>query len=265
MMEKHSEKFMLLLNEGHLVAEMLAQGVSWINKVYKNKQTLYYMVFFNLSIGFERLLKLILITHKVYRNEDISYDYIKKLGHKLNTLQQDVLKITELYSPLSFDKNRISFPIHNAIINELNDFANRTRYHNLDKLGQKNIFDPITSWKKNVIKYIQENDIKRYSLSKEDKELASKLDACTVFDMQNIASWKDMMIQSKEDPQIEKFLRLYIMQIIREYSQLLIEISNFGWEERNENIPYFKEIFCWLVQTDSWYKSHKTYSIYGIK
>ena len=83
--------------------------------------------------------------------------------------------------------------------------------------------------------------------------------------MQNIASWKDMMIQSKEDPQIEKFLRLYIMQIIREYSQLLIEISNFGWEERNENIPYFKEIFCWLVQTDSWYKSHKTYSIYGIK
>ena len=264
-MGKHSEKFMLLLNEGHLVAEILAHGVSCINKTSKNRHSLYYQVFFNLSIGFERLLKLILITHKIYRNEDVSYDYIKKLGHKLKTLQQDVLKITELYYPLSFDENRISLPIHSAIINELNEFANRTRYHNLDKLGQENTINPIESWEKNIIRYIRKNDIKRYSLSKYDKEVVAELDAHTAFDMQDISSWKDMIVQSAENPQIEKFLRLYIMQIIREYSQLLVEISNFGWEEGNENIPYFKEIFGYLIQKDSWYKSHKTYSIYGIK
>lgn len=264
-MGSHSEKFMLLLNEGHLVAEMLAYGVSCINKVYKSKNSLYYQVFFNLSIGLERLLKLILITNKTYKNENISHNYIKNLGHKLGTLQQEVLKIIELYYPLSFDENRISLPIHNAIINELNDFANGTRYHILDKLGQKNTLDPIVSWEKNVVNYIRKNDIKRYSLSKEGKELVSELDACTAFDMEGISSWKDMMIQSAENPQIEKFLRLYIMQIIREYSQLLIEISNFGWEEGNKDIPYFSEIFRCLIQEDSWYKSHKTYLIYGIR
>lgn len=57
-----NEKEQLLANEAALTASLLGNGLNALRKAGIFNKGLYYQAFFSLSIGIERLLKMIIIT-----------------------------------------------------------------------------------------------------------------------------------------------------------------------------------------------------------
>ena len=128
-MEEFSKEERLLLIEGSLTAFSLAEGLDCLRKANVYEKGLYYQAFFSLSIGIERLLKLIII-----------YDYRVKNNGKfpenkeIKTKGHDLHEMFNIVVPSILENN-----IYNSTISFLSDFAKTTRYYNLDVLTGKEI------------------------------------------------------------------------------------------------------------------------------
>lgn len=133
-----SEKEFNLANEASLTASLLGNGLNSLRKADLFNKGLYYQAFFSLSIGIERLLKIIVITQ--YRvNHDGSFPTDinpRKFGH-------DLIMLCE-YTGIQLEGNSI----HLKIIDFLNVFAKKSRYYNIDSMMNSNIKydDPLSDW-----------------------------------------------------------------------------------------------------------------------
>lgn len=76
---------------------------------------------------------------------------------------------------------------------------------------------------------------------------------------------KSYIKHEKEWLYIEKYLRLYILQIIKQYALILIKLSQNALAQKINTIPYYNEIFGHIIQDDTWYKTHKTYSLFNLR
>ena len=81
-----TDKERVLANEASLTASLLGNGLNALRKADIYNKGLYYQAFFSLSIGIERLLKIILITqYRCAHEGDFPVDLdLKKIGHDLN-------------------------------------------------------------------------------------------------------------------------------------------------------------------------------------
>lgn len=96
-----TEKERLLANEASLTSSLLGNGLNALRKASIYNKGLYYQAFFSLSIGVERLLKIIIITqYRSEHNGDFPVDIdMKKIGHNLIKLCQ--------YTGIQFKKDCI--------------------------------------------------------------------------------------------------------------------------------------------------------------
>ena len=133
-MQEFSIEEKLLLIEGSLTAYSLAEGLDCLRKANIYEKGMYYQAFFSLSIGIERLLKLIIIYDYRANNNGAFPENkeIKEKGHNL----------------------------YNSIINFLSDFARTTRYYNLDVLTgeESQKLNPLGEWN-----YIERMILKEYN------------------------------------------------------------------------------------------------------
>lgn len=119
----------LLLIEGSLTAFALADGLDCLRKANVYEKGMYYKAFFSLSIGLERLLKLIIMYEYRIRNNGNFPDNkeIKTKGHNLYEMFNIV--VPEI----------LENDLYNNIIKFLSNFAKTTRYYNLDVLTGEEI------------------------------------------------------------------------------------------------------------------------------
>ncbi|MDD5033897.1 MAG: hypothetical protein PHE55_03995 [Methylococcaceae bacterium] len=147
-----SATWFLLEQEGMLAQACLCNGLTALRRAnLGDKKGLFYSAFFELSIGFERVLKLVLILDHMARNKLDPPDSktVEDFGHKLRSLF-DATKVacaTHGVDALDvFQAN--SLPI--VILDFLDDFAHPGgRYSNINKLtGHKHqtMADPIVQW-----------------------------------------------------------------------------------------------------------------------
>lgn len=133
-----SEKELNLSNEASLTASLLGNGLNALRKADLYNKGLYYQAFFSLSIGIERLLKIIVITqYRVDHDESFPTDINpRKFGH-------DLMMLCE-YTGIQFESDSIHF----KIIDFLNTFAKKSRYYNIDSMMNSNIKydDPLSDW-----------------------------------------------------------------------------------------------------------------------
>lgn len=133
-----TEKERLLANEAALTSSLLGNGLNALRKADLYNKGLYYQAFFSISIGIERLLKIIVITQfRCEHNGEFPTDInLREFGH-------DIIKLYE-YTGIKLDKNSIYY----NIISFLNDFAKKSRYYNIDSMMNKNIRydDPLNEW-----------------------------------------------------------------------------------------------------------------------
>ena len=147
-----SPTWFLLEQEGLLAQACLCNGLTALRRAnLGDKKGLFYSAFFELSIGFERVLKLILILDHMARNQLIPPDSktVEDYGHKLRSLFDAAKGACAAHGGTALDAFQPnSLPI--AILGFLDDFAHPGgRYSNINKLtGHKHqtMADPIAQW-----------------------------------------------------------------------------------------------------------------------
>lgn len=145
-----SEKFILLQQEGFLTSSCLCQGLNFLRKANlgTNEKGLFYSAFFQLSIGIERLMKIIVILDYMYENDlklltdaELKNNY----GHKIKDLYCAINKIALKHKLCIEQFDDIS--IENDIMHFLHEFALSARYYNISQLGGKSkTKDPLAEW-----------------------------------------------------------------------------------------------------------------------
>jgi hypothetical protein len=147
-----SATWFLLEQEGLLVQACLCNGLTALRRAnLGDKKGLFYSAFFELSIGFERVLKLVLILDHMARNQLVPPDSttVEDYGHKLRSLFDAAKAVCATHGVTALDAFQPdSLPI--VILGFLDDFAHPGgRYSNINKLtGHKHqaMADPIAQW-----------------------------------------------------------------------------------------------------------------------
>lgn len=136
---RFSRTFFLLQQEGHLARASLLSGIDLLlrSNLEERKVGNFYSAFFQLTIGFERLLKLVIITNHMLENRYNSPtdgDLKKNHGHKIKATYMQALLIRNKWGV-----EKVAPPdsgsTEDRILSFLEDFANKTRYYNLRELN----------------------------------------------------------------------------------------------------------------------------------
>lgn len=236
-MEEFDQAEKLLLIEGSLSAYALANGLDCLRRANVYEKGMYYQSFFSLSIGIERLLKLIIIYEYRIKNDGKFPDnkVIKQKGHDLyemiSTIKPKLLE-NELY------KNTIKF---------LSEFAQNTRYYNLNVLTGREIhnLNPIEEWN-NIEKMI----LKEYNVKIENtpnkEEMVNKINQISdilFLDMNlNLVNNAEYIVDEMEKRNIiQGYDVLVFYKIIRSLVETLTE-----YELKNNLFPYLREYFIYF-------------------
>jgi hypothetical protein len=257
--------------EAELAAEQLAIGVTALGRANHTQKGLYHQAFFALSIGFERLAKLILVAEYAVENngEWMTDQTLKSIGH-------DISALLDACDPISAkhlsDKNwseRPNDPVHGAIVRTLSEFARLTRYYNLASLsgGKAALREPIQAWLSDVGMPILDRHYSANQRAK-DEARAAMVDALlspAIVLVHNEAgqpmmSIEEMMTRAGSTRVIQKYGRLYVMQLVRWLSVIMAKISRKG--HRIEALYDLDEPFG-IFRMEDWYLlRRKTWSIY---
>jgi len=147
-----SATWFLLEQEGLLAQACLCNGLTALRRAnLGDKKGLFYSAFFELSIGFERTMKLVLILDHMARNHLTPPDSktVEDYGHKLRSLFDATKVVCATHGVTVLDAFQPhSLPI--VILDFLDDFAHPGgRYSNINKLtGNRHqaMADPIVQW-----------------------------------------------------------------------------------------------------------------------
>lgn len=236
-MEEFNQEEKLLLIEGSLSAYALANGLDCLRRANVYEKGMYYQSFFSLSIGIERLLKLIIIYEYRIENDGKFPDnkVIKQKGHDLyemiSTIKPKLLE-NELY------KSTIKF---------LSEFAQNTRYYNLNVLTGREMhnLNPIEEWN-NIEKMI----LKEYNVKIENtpnkEEMVNKINQISdilFLDMNlNLVNKAEYIVNEMERRNIiQGYDVLVFYKIIRSLVETLTE-----YELKNNLFPYLREYFIYF-------------------
>ena len=237
-MQDFSKEEKLLLLEGSLSGYAIGEGLECLRKANIYEKGIYYQAFFSLSIGIERLLKLIIIYD--YRENHIGEfpdnNYIKSKGH-------DLYEMFEIINPQILE-NRT----YNAIIKFLSNFAQTTRYYNLDILTRREIqnLNPLEEWN-NIEKIILEEYKPKF------KEMHNKIELANLLNQSSFISYLDMNLNQINDTlalinesEIRDIIQGYDVFIFYKIiSSLVRKLTDY--EYRNNFFPYLREFYmCFL-------------------
>ena len=139
---------------------LIGSGVTGLGKAnYADKEGEYYTAFFGLSIGLERLAKLVLVAdYTISNNSQMpTEEVVKNFGHKL-VLLLDTVNDISINHNLGLGYTRPNSQISTAIVECLDAFADarRGRYANFAALGDPNLGqeEPIRKWWGDVVELI---------------------------------------------------------------------------------------------------------------
>jgi len=230
-----SEKFNIINRETGIIAELLTSGLEAIRKIYKS-QAYYYQSFYAISMGLERLMKLILHIEQPTKRPF-------ELGHKLGDLAKAL---------------NISFPnnsIENEILSFLADFSKGDRYTIVDFLhhGDSNRLakEPIICFYKTILsRILVAHPTKKAIIFPNLDDFGFVLSIKE--DLTEIQNFNDWMIHNQTIEHASKYSAMYMSRLLRPF------IDRLESHEGNPN-PHFSEFFRYLPSDDDYYISRKTY------
>jgi hypothetical protein len=170
-----ADSFRLLQQEGALFRACLRSGFSSLKHANPGDKGAYYSAFFQLSIGVERMMKLVFIVRHMAEHDlaTPASSELRNLGHDLSVI----------YRSLGLDSSDPSSKqessVYSQILDFLTDFAKSTRYHNLDTLANgKPTRDPLVEYNSIFVRIVSEDLDRRVlqRLSSQAYGLAAALD-----------------------------------------------------------------------------------------
>ncbi|MDD2637071.1 MAG: hypothetical protein PHW82_16390 [Bacteroidales bacterium] len=234
-MSQLDEKFNILDREAGIITGLLTSGLENLRKI-SNDESYYYLAFYSLSTGIERLLKLIIYIENPKVN-------LKSFNHQLTNLVNHVgVKVDKL----SVEQKLLEF---------LDNFAKGDRYHILDYLSsqsnKKIIDEPIVKFYNSIFVEIISKHPPRKIMMSPQVDFASVLH--TRENLTEITSFDDLFVHGQLVDRVAKYSVMYFGRLI----QPLIERIN-SHSGLNNN-PFYNEGFRYLYQPDSYFLNRKTF------
>ena len=263
-------KFVLLQQEAYLAHGSLSAGFTALrNATFPNKAN-FYLGFFNTSIAFERIMKLIIITDHMLQNsfQPPNKVVLKRYGHDLVSLYGSCVSVAT-----RMNISNVSVPasdsIENKILVFLSNFADGSRYHNLDSISSitNNRNDPLALWDE-ILKSILYSDVPKKKLNIELQKATqlSLLMACKVHAIQHGMDGKLLSTsQVFEFPAIHKLAVPYSMiRLFNLLTPLLKTLNELGQKGHyasvstaSPSVPLFSDFFVHFGGTPSQIRKKK--------
>jgi len=247
----------LINQESDLICSCIYNGLNELRRANIHDNGSFYSVFFNLTIGFERLLKLTLIIDYMQANglKCPTSNYVRSHGHDLLGLLDTCQRCANTLNvpcDLSFSNSTIK----KEIINHLNDYSNGLRYHNLDSLqGKSKGPDPLESWNL-IINNIYKNEvpIRKKSKVETNAKLVSDVfrDCSSVLHHgldQTPLDIDSFSLIPSQISAVAPYLTLHIIDIINEINKIHFAVADLTHQachrlgQREPAVPFVQEGF----------------------
>lgn len=268
-----SARHIAVNRESQLAAELLGQGVTALGKANHAQTGLYWQAFFGLSIGLERLCKLIFISDHAIRNAGFfpTNTELRSFGHEITVLLSKCDVIGDSLGKEKGVKDRPRDPIHVAIEQVLSAFATQTRYYNLNHLtgGAGSQRDPIALWWKSVAMPICD---RHYSIQRRKRDERNVMFAEMAFGRNSLVfhvseegdlidEIRTFFARSGPTRIAQMYGRMYVLQIVRWLASILYELAHEGGYRKGiEELVGMHEHFAKYNNEDSYFRQKKTWS-----
>ena len=153
-----TSSFLLLQNEGFLMQNCIRTSLAALRTWRTEDRCAFYGAFFGLTVGFERLLKiLILLDHWNLSRKFLTDAELKVYCHDIEKLFAKVESLFDKYDVVRNENLQLD-EIDRKLLAFLSGFARRGRYYNLFTLNGSEGTDPLGEWE-DLLREIYEKDI----------------------------------------------------------------------------------------------------------
>jgi hypothetical protein len=273
-----SPQWHALGTEAELAGSQIALGVTALGRANHTRVGDYTIAFFSLAIGLERLGKLIVIADYAIKNQGKFPDdkFLRDtFRHNLALLLDhcEALSGTRQQQLPSEHSKRPKDTVHQGIVQTLSEFAIQTRYYNLDLVtGGKAPMpeEPVRAWWKRVGGPILSQHYTARQKQK-DKATADALDeSLREYVMvrhhcetgESIDDLAALIRRNGASRVVQKFGRLYVLQIVRWLSYLIAVLAHEGGKHNIEPLFGVEEPFHVFWNDDRYFLRRKTWAIY---
>jgi len=271
-MKAFSPQWIAFCREAAIASQSLSAGLTSLRKANYAATGLYSHAFFSLSIGLERLLKLIFLVDFALQNAGTfpSEAVLRnQFRHDLKKLFDYALTV-HARLPRS---NRFPLPadgLEVRIVELLSTFAKTTRYYNLDYLvGSQSVQqgrDPIAEWYSSVGREILQRHYSEAQKARDTASAAALQRSIGPYAMIRhtgeegapLHSVEAASIRTGENMVLQKYGTFYCAKIARFLYMVLWDIENEA-HKNHLGIPYLHEFFFPFLNDDSYLLSRKTF------
>ena len=266
-----SDKFKALNKEAQFTNEILSAGATQIRKANYATKGIYFQSFTSLSTGLERIGKLCVMVDYCmdHGGKFPDIDLLKKdIGHHILKLYKKSKEIATQRSIKFSFLTDLEGSLHQAILRVLSDFARGDRYSNIDILvNSERAGDPIEAWHKTVDLPIFDKHVsdERKRAIHSNAEAMSKLIGSNTMvlhvseENNEITTVDEASYRTGLFEATAPYRQLYVVQVIRYWAELLIELSYRAMGSGNQDVPHFGEIFGHFRNDDRYVRTRKTW------
>ena len=268
-----------LHREASLVRQLIGSGATALGRAsYGSGFGEYYTAFFGLSIGIERLAKLILVADYALDNEGAlpNQSVVRQYGHDLKAL---IRKVDQIASRRNISVPHLSptDPICAAVIDCLDAFsaASKGRYANFEAIGNP-AFDPsdepVNKWWNEVIEPILERHYRGKKAEAGVKQRAAIINAMmgnstvVLFTNETGNVMSDLTTASERTGQTkwaQKYGRFYTLAVVRWLSHIFSDLTRHaGYQDGFESLFGHYEFFITYTVDDSSLRTRKVWPLF---
>jgi hypothetical protein len=234
-----SEEWHALRREAQLAAEQIALGVTALGKA-NHAELGITQAFFGLSIGLERLAKLILIADHAINNSGTfpTNDELKNIGHNIADLLDRCAALSNKYRSGKQYCEQPSDPVHHGIVMTLTEFGMLSRYYNLDLIvggRAARLPEPVAAWWDRAGRPIL---ARHHSERQRGKDRAQSIATAKLLgpayvlhhfeDTTPMSDLETLMMHVGATRIVQKYGRLYVLQLVRWLAYLMSDLSHTG-------------------------------------
>jgi hypothetical protein len=267
-----------LHREASLVSQLIGAGVTALGRAsYGSGFGEYYTAFFGLSIGIERLAKLILVADHALTNAGAlpGQKVVKGFGHNLKSLTDKVDQIAARRN-LKLEYAMPQDPICWAALNSLNAFASASqgRYANFEAIGNPAFdpaLEPVNRWWAEVVEPILTKHYRgteREAKVRANAQLVNALmgsSASVLHTDEGGRSMRDLETTSERTGQTkwaQKYGRYYTLCVVRWLSNVFEELAReAAYGQGIDALFEHWEFFNTYTVTDNFLLNRKTWPL----
>jgi hypothetical protein len=270
-----SDEWHALGREAELAAEQIAVGVTALGKANHAQLGIYTQAFFGLSIGLERLAKLIIVADHAISHSGAfpTDDELRSIGHDIAGLLDRCAELSSKHRSSKPYCERPTDTIHHGVVATLTEFAKLSRYHNLDLIvGGKaaRLPEPVAAWWDRVGNPILTRHYSDRQRAKDDAQsaaMAELLGPVTYVlhhaeDTTPITDMATLMTRGGATRIVQKYGRLYVFQIVRWLAYLMSDLARGARTADIEPLFGIEEPFVLFLNDDRYFLGRSTWSIY---